>query len=284
MRGLILLIVASFLLSACLSRPGGYYQDDGPHKNTRVDVSRIPDAVPRWEKTDPSRSKPYIVLGKKYFPLKNVQGYRERGIASWYGRKFHGRRTALGEKYDMYAMTAAHKTLPLPSYVRVRNLANGQNVIVRVNDRGPFLHNRLIDLSYAAAHRLGVLKTGTAKVEVSLVTPDDIGSQARALPDENTKDIQVESLEPLSKNNQDSQPVNELYLQVGAFRTAERAENLRTRLEQAKFTPVLVLPVKNPTRRFYRVRIGPLDNNIQGEMLTRKLADMGFADAHLVRD
>jgi rare lipoprotein A len=165
---------AALLLSGCgsMTRSGGYYQDDGPHERAPVDVSAIPDAVPRHEPYRAANSKPYTVLGVGYTPLADARGYRERGIASWYGKKFHGKPTASGESYDMYAMTAAHRTLPLPCYVRVRNLENGRSVVVRVNDRGPFLHNRLIDLSYSAAARLGIVDRGTGIVEVEVVGPE----------------------------------------------------------------------------------------------------------------
>ena len=138
MKFRLLLVVATALAAGCSSVPrGGYYQDDGPHRRPEVDVSKVPDAVPRNEAHNERNNRPYNVFGVSYPPLKTSKGYRERGVASWYGKKFHGQRTANGETYDMYAMTAAHKTLPLPSYLRVRNLNNGKSVIVRFNDRGP---------------------------------------------------------------------------------------------------------------------------------------------------
>ena len=175
----LLLVPLLVLLSACgtLSRSGGYYEDDGPDANPPANIASIPDAVPKVEPRSSSGNNPYTVSGKTYYPLADASGYHERGIASWYGRKFNGKRTSSGESYDMYAMTAAHKTLPLPSYVRVHNLQNGRSIIVRVNDRGPFLNNRLIDLSYAAAAKLGILGTGTGIVEVDAVSPEDTGTQ-----------------------------------------------------------------------------------------------------------
>src|SRR5258706_1254080 len=165
-----LLVLGALSLGACSYVPrGGYFQDDGPHDRPPVDVLKVPDAVPRDEPLAEAGNKPYTVYGVTYAPLADARGYRERGVASWYGRKFHGRRTSSGEPYDMYAMTAAHRTLPLPSYVRVRNLQNGRSVIVRVNDRGPFLQNRVIDLSYTAAARLSMLGTGTAAGEIEAV-------------------------------------------------------------------------------------------------------------------
>jgi rare lipoprotein A len=151
-----------------------YYLDDGPGANPPANLDTIPDAVPRAEPLHRFANRPYTVLGRDYVPATALKPYRERGVASWYGRKFHGQKTATGEVYDMYAMTAAHPTLPLPSYVRVTNVATGASVVVRVNDRGPFLHSRVIDLSYAAAHRIGVAQRGSGEVEVVAVLPGDV--------------------------------------------------------------------------------------------------------------
>jgi rare lipoprotein A len=150
---------------------GGYYKADGPGDNPPANLDAIPDAVPRAEPLHRFANRPYTVLGRAYVPATTLRTYRERGVASWYGRKFHGQKTSTGEAYDMYAMTAAHPTLPLPSYARVTNLANGRSVVVRVNDRGPFLHDRLIDLSYAAAYRLGIAQRGSGEVEVEAILP-----------------------------------------------------------------------------------------------------------------
>ena len=136
-----------------------------------IDLDAIPDAVPRTEPLHRFANRPYAVLGREYVPATSLRPYRERGIASWYGRKFHGQKTSIGEIYDMYAMTAAHPTLPLPSYARVTSVATGKSVVVRVNDRGPFLHGRVIDLSYAAAHRLGIAQKGSGEVEVEAILP-----------------------------------------------------------------------------------------------------------------
>ena len=151
------------------SRPGGYYLDDGPGANPPPDLASIPDAVPRPEKPLPRANKPYSAFGVDYVPDTSGRPYLARGIASWYGRRFHGMRTSSGERYDMYAMTAAHPTLPIPSYARVTNQRNGRSVIVRINDRGPFLRSRIIDLSYAAAAKLGYVNQGSAPVEVESV-------------------------------------------------------------------------------------------------------------------
>jgi rare lipoprotein A len=153
---------------------GGYYLDDGPGDNPPPDLHSIPDAIPRDEPLRPANMRPYVALGKSYTPKTSHEVYRERGIASWYGRRYHGQKTASGEIYDMYGMTAAHTTLPLPSYVRVTNIANGKSIVVRVNDRGPFLSDRLIDLSYTAAYKLDVLDGGSAWVDVENILPGTI--------------------------------------------------------------------------------------------------------------
>lgn len=152
------------------ARGGGYYLDDGPGHRSPADVASIPDAVPRAEPVLARTSRPYTVFGRTYRPMSALVPHRERGMASWYGRRYHGRPTSSGEPYDMYAMTAAHPTLPIPSYVRVTRVSNGRSVVVRVNDRGPFLQNRVIDLSYTAAAKLGFIEAGSAEVEVETIT------------------------------------------------------------------------------------------------------------------
>lgn len=157
-------------------RGGGYYLDDGPGDSPPPDLALLPDAVPRIEKYASGANRPYNVFGVDYVPDLSGAPYRQRGVGSWYGRKFHGQRTSNGEIYDMYAMTAAHPTLPLPSYALVTNLQNGRSVIVRVNDRGPFLHNRVMDLSYAAAYKLGYMSSGSGMIEVEMLMPADIAA------------------------------------------------------------------------------------------------------------
>jgi rare lipoprotein A len=258
-----LLVVATALAAGCSSVPrGGYYQDDGPHRRPEVDVSKVPDAVPRNEPPNERNSRPYSVFGVSYRPLKTSRGYRERGVTSWYGKKFHGQRTANGETYDMYAMSAAHKTLPLPSYVRVRNLTNGKSVVVRVNDRGPFLNNRLIDLSYAAAARLGILGTGTGIVEVEALTGDEPVTQMAARAPEP---------EPLPKA-----AAPRLYLQVGAFTNRDNAENLKVRLADADLKSVHIQNSNLDATPLYRVRIGPLDNVDESDRLAERIVAQGL--------
>jgi rare lipoprotein A len=191
------------------STKGGYYKDDGPGANPPPDLSEIPDAVPKAEAPHRYANRPYEVFGKSYVPLAAGQPYRERGTASWYGKKFHGQKTSSGEVYDMYGMSAAHKTLPIPSYARVTNVANGKSVVVRINDRGPFHSERIIDLSYAAAYRLGYVQAGSATVEVESVQPGE--------PKQETAQSGV-------------YPQGGIYLQVGAFSSRENAEDLRARV------------------------------------------------------
>ena len=163
-------------------RSGGYYKDDGPGEHPPADLDTLPDAVPKLEALNRFANRPYSVFGVDYVPATSLRSYRERGLASWYGRRFHNQKTSTGEIYDMYAMTAAHPTLPLPSYARVTHLASGKSVIVRVNDRGPFHPGRIIDLSYAAAYRIGIAQRGSGEVEVESVLPGDAAATIAAGP------------------------------------------------------------------------------------------------------
>jgi rare lipoprotein A len=157
--------------SGAPSSGGGYYLDDGPGANAPANIDAIPDAVPKIEPLGRGTMRPYTVMGRNYTPMTRLEPYKARGIASWYGRRYHGKQTSSGEIYDMYAMTAAHTTLPIPSYVRVTSVANGRSVVLRVNDRGPFIDNRLIDLSYTAAYKLGILGAGSGMVDVEIIIP-----------------------------------------------------------------------------------------------------------------
>ena len=258
-------------------KPGGYYKDDGPHRTIPVDISKISDAVPKQESLSKSGNRPYSVFGKTYYPMKSAQGYRQRGIASWYGKKFHGHKTSSGEHYDMYAMTAAHKTLPLPSYVRVTNLVNGRSVIVRVNDRGPFLHKRIIDLSYSAATKLGFTANGTGKVEIAAITSGDDSTgdssivTTQATPDNETRTTATKT-------------VNSAYLQVGAFSNRENAIKLRDRLKTADINQVVIQPTVLGNRKIYRVRVGPLASVKEGNRIADRVSEIGITDTHVVVD
>jgi len=241
------------------TQPDHEPQADGAPAAAPVDIGSIADAVPRAEPRSHYGNNPYVALGVRYVPLQSASGYRERGVASWYGTKFHGRRTSSGEPYDMYAMTAAHRTLPLPSYVRVTNLANGRSAVVRVNDRGPFHDDRLIDLSWAAAQKLGVIGTGTAPVEVVSVVagaPEPAPAGGPAL----------------------------LYVQVGAFASQGNAAALRDRLQREHLGPVLVQTVDRAGVVFHRVRVGPISSVEEGDRMSATLRARGWPDARLVVD
>jgi rare lipoprotein A len=228
---------------------------DGP-PSYAVDISAIPDAVPRPEARSPYGNPPfYEVDGRRYHTLPSASGYAERGIASWYGTAFHGQRTSSGEPYDMLAMTAAHRTLPLPSFVEVTHLGNGRKVVVRVNDRGPFRAGRIIDLSYAAAVRLGIAEQGTAPVALRAIVP---------------------SGEP--------QGPGRTYLQVGAFSDPGNAERLRARLAETELPAPQVRPTRLARGTVYRVRIGPLPGRAEAERLRPVLARLGLHDLRVVVD
>lgn len=189
-RELIIAVAFVLMITGC-SGPkrqagGGYYKDDGPDRTIPANIQAIPNAVPRIETHAPANRRPYVVFGKRYVPLSDEQTFRQTGVASWYGRKFHGNKTANGETYDMYAMTAAHPTLPLPSYARVTRAKSGKSVIVRINDRGPFHSSRIIDLSYVAAAKLDLIQPGSGQVIVEAITNDDIRSNAYQHPDQPT--------------------------------------------------------------------------------------------------
>lgn len=223
-----------------------------------------PDAVPRIEPRSRFGNPPfYAVLGHRYYVLPSAQGYVARGVASWYGPSFHGVRTAMGEPYDMFAMTAAHKTLPLPCYVRVTNLRNGKSVVVRVNDRGPFVANRLIDLSYTAALKLGMIRDGTTLVEVRAITPGAPSSSELTRASE--------------------APPPELFVQAGAFANENNAVHLAAKLRAAGLANAFVL--SRPERsRLYRVRIGPVATVPEYDALIAKLEKLGIRDARLALD
>jgi len=180
-------LLALLLLGACATRSPHYYGEDGPPDRVPAGVASTPDAVPREEPLNPHANRPYVALGRTYTPDTSDAPFQQRGIASWYGRQFQGNRTASGETYDMFAMSAAHPTLPIPSYARVTNVRDGSSVVVRINDRGPFLHDRVIDLSYAAAVRLGIANPGSGEVVVEKITARQIAS-ARAAPAAATTD------------------------------------------------------------------------------------------------
>lgn len=253
--------VIALLLAAC----GRATVDDG-YPRESVDVSSVPDAVPRVEpRSRYGNPRSYKVLGKRYYPLDTSDGYSERGVASWYGTKFHGRRTSSGEPYDMYAMTAAHKTLPLPTYVHVTNLDNGRSVVVRVNDRGPFHSNRIIDLSYTAAWKLGTLGKGTGYVEVTAIDP-------RA-----PEPVMTKASAPAPRDG----PV-QLYLQTGSFSVRANAEQMKWKMQSVSGGPVNIQPVQIGGRITYRVRVGPIPDVTRADRLAQRITDLGHEEPRIV--
>lgn len=284
MRWLALLLLA--LLVGCSSAPKAppsapaASERDGPEAVTPPDLLQVPDAVPRIEPIRPGGpNKPYEVLGMRFEPIPHDSEFRERGLASWYGRKFHGRRTASGEVYNMYAMTAAHPRLPIPSYVRVRNPANGREVIVRVNDRGPFHRGRIIDLSYTAALKLDLLR-GVAPVEIERITFDEIRSgrwEGQAQPEPAlTAPPSAEGAPPptgTAELRPPASPGRGFWLQLGAFAQLGGAEALQAELAQRHpdLAPKLSLLRDG---RLTRVQLGPLAEREQAERVAERLAEL----------
>jgi rare lipoprotein A len=255
------LVVA--LLAACSGgarRGGGYYLDDGPDANPPGNLDAVPDAVPKIEPFAPSNSKPYVVFGKTYTPDVSGGPYKVQGRASWYGKKFHGNSTANGERYNMYGMTAAHPTLPLPSYARITRVANGKSVVVRVNDRGPFLNDRVIDLSYVAAYKLGMLSPGSAEVVVERITPDQIRNwqSAPAVLEVAAATTRSTPLPPPVEIPPRSALPGSMYLQLGAFSDEGKARALAARVSnQIPAELGASVRVEQTTNNLHRVRIGP---------------------------
>jgi rare lipoprotein A len=264
---LLLLIITPLILAACSSAPkttvgtgGGYYQDDGPGSTT-VNLDAIPDAVPRAEPLHRFANRPYTVLGQTYVPATTLAPYKARGTASWYGKKFHGNKTSTGEIYDMFAMSAAHPTLPLPSYARVTGVASGKSVVVRVNDRGPFLHNRLIDLSYAAAHRIGIAASGTGEVIVETILPGASVATAVASP----VTASAAPAAPAAASITAAQPPDAalqtvgggVIVQLGVFADAANAETFLTHVQGLLDTTQYNARIQQRGDGKYRVFIGP---------------------------
>ncbi|HEX9194252.1 MAG TPA: septal ring lytic transglycosylase RlpA family protein [Burkholderiales bacterium] len=249
------LLALALALAGCSGSPkrGGYYQDDGPGRPPPVRLEQTADAKPRVEPLSAGANSPYTALGRKYVPFTTLRPYRERGLGSWYGRKFHGQRTSSGERYDMYAMTAAHRILPIPSYARVTHVGSGKSVIVRINDRGPFHSGRMIDLSYAAADKLGYIGAGSALVEVEAITPENMSNAGRR------ESRPVEAAPVVEARPSDvaipiAAEANGVYLQLGAFSARENAENLRSRIERQ--SGWLGIEIREKAGLFH-VRLGP---------------------------
>jgi rare lipoprotein A len=296
------LLILLALLSACATRPSGSkptaqapsrpipqigkpLPGDGPPIEA-YDLSKVREPTPRHEPhARYGNHSPYKVFGKEYRVLTSRDGYVERGIASWYGRKFHGNLTSSREPYDMLEMTAAHKTLPLPSYARVTNLSNGKSVVVRINDRGPFKDNRIIDLSFAAAVKLGVKQTGTAPVEVRVIVPGtwpDLGPRA-AFEDAGAARPVATAPPVLPPPLPETQVVEpSIYLQIGAFASRDNAEAQRRRLLSGNVFPAFVDQVDTGRGPVHRVRVGPLESVELADQFTAEIEALGFDAPQLI--
>jgi rare lipoprotein A len=249
----IFLILLSISLIACVSEP-----KDGP-PNHYVDVSKISNAKPKVEsKSKYGNPKSYVVFGKRYHVMQHSDNYHATGIASWYGTKFDGKLTSSREPYSMYKMTAAHKTLPLPTYAKVTNLQNNKEVIVKINDRGPFSKNRLIDLSYAAARKLGITAKGTGLVKIDVI-----------------------NLKQLASSTQHKKPF-EIYLQIGAYGNKTSATDLAQHIQKIASLPCKVYPKKNHAHTLYHVQVGPIKTASLADKMSAKLKKAGFPKSMLV--
>jgi len=237
---------------------GGYYLDDGPGDHPPENIDAIPDAVPKVEPFNARANQPYIALDNKYIPMTSFYPYKEKGVASWYGKRYHGKKTSIGEYYDMYSMTGAHTTLPIPCYVRVTNTENGKSVIVRINDRGPFKKDRIIDLSFAAAYKLRLSDKGSGPVEVELIDPRQF-SALKKTPDVVTEKVKEKDVVP-AKEKIDEILANEpLYIQAGAFKNEKNADLLLKQLTDMKLENIPSFK-KQFSEDLFHVVIGPFNS------------------------
>jgi len=288
-----LLLLPLLVVGACQS--GGIRGDGPPSGSTRI--PELPgDAIPRREPRSKYGNGPvYEVFGKRYTVMSSSRGYQERGVASWYGKKFHGNLTSNREPYDMHAMTAAHKTLPLPSYVRVRNLQNDKSIIVRVNDRGPFVHNRIIDLSYSAALKLDMIRDGTGLVEVTAI---DLDAPSGDRPTRETAPPEPERAPPLVSLPSsatppastpapvpvETSPDHQIFVQVGAFGDLANAERRLGALAAAGIENAFIHEDRSSSPALLRVRIGPVAGVVQYDLLVEALENIGIVDPYLIAD
>lgn len=261
--------------TATTSSNSGRYsisQDRAPSRN--VDVSRVPEVIPEpIKRTMAGNRSPYTVLGKTYTVLPTEEGYSERGVASWYGEKFHGHKTSNGEIFDMYLASAAHKSLPIPSFVRVTNLDNNRSIIVRVNDRGPFHGDRLIDLSFAAATKLGYADRGTARVQLDAIVPR--GDSSRTIASLNsTAVLPAGNVAGAAK-----------YVQVGAFSRRDSAEEVSSKLRKLTNRPVFIRSVTTMNNgTMHRVRIGPVNDNGEIDSISRQVVAANLGNPYTVTE
>jgi len=269
---LIILILFAFILSGCSS---GRYQDRHDSIPTRLpNQAELKDAIARAEPYSRGGNKNYNVRGIDYQVLKSAQGFEQIGVASWYGKKFHGHLTSNGEIYDMYAMSAAHKNLPLPTYLKVTNLANNKSVIVRANDRGPFHQNRIIDLSYSAAYKLDMLKTGTATVKITAITEFD--NKIKKSAQQTAKLTTTQTPKQTTSKN----PVTTIKNHIQVFATSKLELAQKTALKLSKqYSQPVNYPVKNG---IYRIQIGPIANNSTLTKLLLKIKQSDYPNAYLV--
>lgn len=287
----ILAILVGFIVSGC-----SWTERDGA-PDRFVDIDSIVDAVPRNEPFSKSGNPDsYSINGKQYFTLDSNVGFTQSGIASWYGTKFHGKLTASGEPYDMYKMTAAHKSLAIPSYVKVDNIENGKSVVVRVNDRGPFVSGRIIDLSYAAAMKLGVDQTGTAKVSIHVLQPANVQPPTDATNERiNSQPLSAQVIVPPKRlspqvevNRIDGElettraQASEYFLQVGSFSNEINAQNLVSKLEIQISAAIQIVPSQTPLGKMYRVRVGPFAQRGEVNKVQDRLIESGLATTQLV--
>jgi rare lipoprotein A len=277
-------LLVAFALLTVATACGSNKPQDGPPKSGSGEIGGLPDdAVPRPEPRSRLGNGPnYEVFGEPYTVMPSAVGFKERGVASWYGKKFHGNRTSNWDIYDMYGMTAAHKTLPLPTYVRVRNLSNNRTIVVRVNDRGPFVDNRIIDLSYAAAQKLDMIKTGTSLVEIEAITFEEPGG------DQPTRQVTAPAPrpaapQPQAPRDEPSNP-NHIYVQIGAFGSLANAERRVSVLRSGGIGAAAVHEDNLVTPTLYRVRMGPIQGVDQYDLLVEELAKLGIVDPIIVTD
>ena len=281
MRRLVLLLTLSaLLLQGCsllrrTPEPGAKPSASLPRGAPR-NLDSIPDAVPRKEpRSRYGNPETYEVFGRTYRVKRSAKGHIERGIASWYGPGFHAERTSSGEPYDIYAMTAAHKTLPIPAYVRVTNLENGRSVVVRVNDRGPFVGDRIIDLSYTAAHKLDMTRKGTALVEIRVLEPgDDSPPPSIPLPI-----ATATAATSAITGSSTAIGVSSRFLQTGSFSARANAEAMRQRLADSGIRNTLVREALVGDRTVFRVQVGPLDGALEADDMIERLRIAGVPDA-----
>jgi len=255
-----------------------FYKDDGPGDGAPANLEALPDAVPRIEPLHRFANRPYTVFGREYVPATSLRPYRERGVASWYGRKFHGEKTSSGETYDMYAMTAAHPTLPLPSYARVTHVASGKSVVVRVNDRGPFLHGRVIDLSYAAAAKLGIAQKGSGEVDVEAILPGGTPTLVAAAP------LAPVAAAPIAATPAGTSPPGEsapvavasveggFVVQLGAFANYANAQNFLAHLAN-QIAAVGAEPTVRQVNGLFRVFVGPYPTRDDAKRMADRLRE-----------